>query len=58
MQNKEPKNDKRQRHGLWEKYYPNNKLCYTGNYINGNPRGFFVGYLSSSQLYMKNYYAR
>jgi len=37
---KTPKNDKGQRHGLWEVYWFTSKLCYKCVYLNGNENGF------------------
>lgn len=52
MQNKKPRNDKGQPHGYWEIYW-GEKLYYKGNYINGNPMGYY--YFGCSE---KRYYAR
>jgi len=49
-------NDKGERHGTWDEYYPNGKLYWKGNYINGKLHGLYELYYSNSELYLKQYY--
>jgi antitoxin component YwqK of YwqJK toxin-antitoxin module len=56
MQDKSPKNEKGQAHGHWEKYYPNGKLDYKGNYINGKRYGYWERYYSHGDLCFKRNY--
>ena len=41
---KTPRNNKNQRHGLWETYYDNGQLRYKGNYINGKHDGMLFNH--------------
>ncbi len=49
-------NEKGERHGLWIKYYYDNKLCYISNYINGEPIGYWDFYNSNNDLIYKKFY--
>jgi len=40
-QNKDPLNDKNQKHGLWISYL-NYKIWYKGQYINGSKYGYWI----------------
>ena len=53
----EPKNDKGQRHGLWERYHLNDNLWYKCVYINGKRNGFSEYYWGTTgKLTTKRYY--
>ena len=56
MQNKTPKNEKGQKHSLWEEYYSNGNLEYKGSYINGKRHGFFEEYYPNGNPYYKGSY--
>lgn len=40
MQNKEPRNADKQRHGRWELYYPSGNTWWKANFVNGIEIGF------------------
>lgn len=37
-------NDQKKRTGIWKKYYPNNNIRYTGQFVNGKEVGLFTFY--------------
>ena len=51
-----PRNDKGERHGLWEVYWYNDKLNFKGNYIDGEKDGYWEGYHSDGTLRYKGNY--
>ena len=53
IQDKQPYNEKGQRHGYWELYHSNGKLAYKGIYINGEDYGLRERYFSNGQLRYK-----
>ena len=48
-------NKEGQRHGLYEYYYPNGKLMYKGNYLNGKKHGLCESYYSYGKLHEIQY---
>jgi len=58
MRDKNQRNDKGQRHGLWERYWGNGLLYYKVNYVNGGLFGLYETYHSDGDLMFKMYYAR
>jgi antitoxin component YwqK of YwqJK toxin-antitoxin module len=44
------------RTGYWEWYYPNGKLWYKGNFINGIQDGYWEFYYINGDLYKKGHY--
>ena len=56
MQNKTPKNEKGQAHGLWERYWSNGNLEYKGLYVNGKRHGLCESYWSNGKPYYKGSY--
>lgn len=56
--NKNPYNNKGQRHGYWEVYWHNNNLWYKCFYVNWEKYGYFESYLNTGELKRKIYYAR
>ena len=58
MQNKTPRNEKGQAHGLWEIYYSNGNLLYKGECINGKRHGPWEGYWKNVNLWFKGTYLK
>jgi antitoxin component YwqK of YwqJK toxin-antitoxin module len=58
MQNKKPRNAKRQRHGIWERYHTNGQLHYKGEYINGKQHGQWISYHTNGQIWVKGTYIK
>ena len=56
MQDKEPKNNKGQRHGLWEWYHSNGNLYYKCNYVNDEAHGLWKSYYTNGTLWLKGSY--
>jgi len=54
--NKEPRNAKDQRHGLWELYWNDGQLCYKCVFINGVKNGFDEWYYYEGKLRIKRYH--
>ena len=53
----EPRNDKGQRHGLWEAYFwYNGKLMYKSFYHNGKRMGYEENNYNSGKISKKRYY--
>ncbi len=50
-------NNKGERHGYWEKYYPNGNLDYKGYYINDKRYGVWEGYFKNGNLMYKGSYS-
>jgi len=50
-----PRNNRWQRHGLWEHYYDNGQLHYKRIYLNGKKNGFAEWYWYG-KLTVKSYY--
>jgi len=49
-------NDKGEKHGPWEQYYPKGNLWYKENYINGKKHGLYEIYYYNGNLdYKVNY---
>jgi antitoxin component YwqK of YwqJK toxin-antitoxin module len=46
-------NERGQRHGYWEWYYSDGKLCSKGNYVNGKREGYWEWYYPDGQLWRK-----
>ena len=46
-------NSKGERHGYWEKYYPNGNLDYKGYYINDKRYGVWESYYPNGKLSWK-----
>ncbi|MFW5847889.1 MAG: hypothetical protein ACOCVF_03135 [bacterium] len=42
--------------GYWEQYYPNGKLFYKGNYVDGKGVGYWEWYYSNGKLSSKGNY--
>ena len=55
LQNKEPRNEKRQRHGLWIEYDLQGKLILKGNYINGKRYGRWDNYYPNNSFFIRHY---
>jgi uncharacterized protein len=49
-------NDKRERHGYWEWYYPNGKLMWKGSYKDGKQDGYWEWYNGNGKLWYKGSY--
>ena len=58
MQDKQPRNDKGQRHGLHEVYFSNGELMYKGHYVNNRRCGFWVRNFARSEPNPPLFYAR
>jgi hypothetical protein len=58
MQDKKPLNDKLQRHGRWEDYWPNGFAFLLGYYINDVRYGHFVWRNRANSTESTEYYAR
>ena len=43
-------NSEGQRHGLWQKEYPNGQLMYKGEFKSGKPSGDWLRYYESGQI--------
>jgi antitoxin component YwqK of YwqJK toxin-antitoxin module len=54
--NIEPRNNKREQHGLWEKYWSNGQLEYKGNYVNSQRHGYWEEYYYDGRLEYKGNY--
>jgi antitoxin component YwqK of YwqJK toxin-antitoxin module len=50
---KNPKNEKEQRHGYWETYFPSGQIWRKGLYINGQRDGLHESYWSTGRLHYK-----
>jgi antitoxin component YwqK of YwqJK toxin-antitoxin module len=52
-----PKDNRGNQHGLWlERYYTNNQIMYTGEYIHGKMHGPWIGYYENGNLcYKENF---
>lgn len=55
MQDKRPKNDKGQPHGLWEMYFSDGANWCVGKYINGVKCGKFVLNHPSGEIHQTLY---
>ena len=58
MLDKEPKNEKGQRHGNWVLHWHNGQVMFDLYYINGVDFGPFIEYDSSGLIEQQTYYAR
>lgn len=58
MQDKIQYNEQGQAHGRWKKYYPNKKIAFTGNYINGERFGLRRWYGVIGEIELNDYYAK
>jgi len=52
----EPRNDKGQAHGYWERYYGNDTLAIKCVYINGKVNGFSEWYNINGPIRTKRYH--
>jgi antitoxin component YwqK of YwqJK toxin-antitoxin module len=43
-------NDKGERHGYWERRYPNGNLDWKGNYVNDKRNGYWKFYFINGKL--------
>ena len=50
------RDSKRNKIGIWEKYYNNGKLYFKCNYINGILNGEYIQYYNNGQINYKTYY--
>ncbi len=48
-------NEESQKHGIYEYYYPNGKLCSKENYVNGKRHGLYESYYSYGKLHEIQY---
>lgn len=56
MQDKRPKNEKGQPHGLWEGYYSNGVCAFEGTYVNGLRDGLCIERWSNGNFDEKGEY--
>jgi len=54
-ENKLPRNDKNQEHGLWEGYHMG-VLIFSGTYVNGERKGLWVDYYTDGSVWAKEYW--
>ena len=52
MQNKTPRNEQGEPHGIWEEYDEKGKLIYTANYVNGKRYGRCEKYWSDGSFFI------
>jgi hypothetical protein len=58
MPNKRPYNEKGEPHGYWEKFFPQDKIWFKTNYINGEKYGMDEWYNVIGELKQRTYYAK
>jgi len=56
LKNITPKNDRGQRHGIWEWYHPNGELWFKGNYLNGKSEGYWEWCYHDGEPHRREYY--
>ena len=49
-------NDKNEKHGYWEHYYPNGNINYKGNFFNGIAYGYWECYWDNGDIHYKGKY--